>query len=216
MRFDHPSRLGADVQQRALDVAKRFLQAVGFDHGFFNMEFFFDAKTDRLAVIEFNPRLASQMADLYRRVHGIDAHAMAVALALGEDPLSVPRLEPSAGAASSFVFRAFDPQAVPASPSAAQQARLRASFKDALLLLFPKQGSSLQRDFKWLGSHRMAVLHLGGRDEHDLRERCIRASALLGWPAPYADHLSSAPDPVPWQSYSHPHPHPLPQPVNGD
>ena len=214
MRFVLPSRLAHDVQQRALDVARRFLNAIGFSHGFFNMEFFFDAKTDRLAVIEFNPRLASQMADLYRRVHGIDAHALALALALGEDPLSVPRLQPSAGAASSFVFRAFDPLAVPAAPSAAQQARLHADFQDALLLLFPKQGSSLQRDFKWLGSHRMAVLHLGGRDEHDLRERCIRASALLGWPAPYTDQLKPEPDAAPWLSYAHPHPHP--QPVNGD
>jgi hypothetical protein len=29
-------------------------------------------------------------------------------------------------------------------------------------------------------------MHLGGRDENDLRERCERASTMLGWPAPYA------------------------------
>jgi hypothetical protein len=38
-RFERPSRLAARVQERALDVASRFLKAVGFDHGFFNMEF---------------------------------------------------------------------------------------------------------------------------------------------------------------------------------
>ena len=33
---------------------------------------------------------------------------------------------------------------------------------------------------------------LGGRDATDLRQRCERASALLGWPAPYAHAASAA------------------------
>jgi hypothetical protein len=47
----------------------------------------------------------------------------------------------------------------------------------------PKQGRGLARDFKWLGSHRYGVLHLGGADAVDLHERYRRACALLGWPA---------------------------------
>ena len=92
MRWQHPSNLAPAVQARALDVARRFLGAIGFTHGFFNMEFFHDPQTDRLAVIEFNPRLASQFADLYRRVQGRDAHAMSLALALGADPVSYTHL----------------------------------------------------------------------------------------------------------------------------
>ncbi len=208
MRFDHPSRLAPSVQQRALDVATRFLKAVGFDHGFFNMEFFHDAASDRLAVIEINPRLASQMADLYRRVHGLDAHAMAIALVLGQDPLSVPREAPTAGAASSFVYRALAADEVPAAPGLGALRDMRAAFNDALLLRFPKEGSGLAREFKWLGSHRYAVLHLGGADEHDLRERCIRASTLLGWPAPYAELAHPGPIPMAWNAQ--------PQAANGD
>ena len=45
----------------------------------------------------------------------------------------------------------------------------------------------MERDFKWLGSYRYAIIHLGGADRKDLRRRCDRASALFGWPAPYAD-----------------------------
>ena len=37
-------------------VARKFLAATGFTQGFFNMEFFFDAARDRLAVIEFRGR----------------------------------------------------------------------------------------------------------------------------------------------------------------
>lgn len=198
MRFDTPSRLASAVQQRALEVAARFLRAVGFDEGFFNMEFFFDAAADRLAVIEFNPRLASQLADLHRRVLGLDAHAMSLALALGRNPLALPRAEPTAGAASSMVYRSFDADSVPPMPTPWQRHRALAGEHEPMLLTFPKAGGSLRRDFKWLGSHRYAVLHLGGRDEHDLRERALRVSTALGWPAPYADAAAPRPAPPAW------------------
>ena len=186
MSFELPSRASAVDRLRAVDVARRFLSAVGYADGFFNMEFFVDPGSGRLTVIEFNPRLASQFGDLYRRVLGRDAHRMALALAAGEEASAVPRVAPTAGAAASFVYRAFDPHRVPPMPDAARRQALKAAFPDALLFPMPKAGAALQRDFKWLGSHRYGILHLGGADANDLRERCMRASALLGWPAPCA------------------------------
>ena len=73
----------------------------------------------------------------------------------------------------------------PAGP--AQRAALGQQHPDALLFCFPKHGHALERDFKWLGSHRYGIVHLGGRDREQLRERAEQASALLGWPAPYLD-----------------------------
>jgi hypothetical protein len=186
MRFDYPSQLPADIQARALDVARKFLNAVGFDHGIFNMEFFYDAATDRISVIEFNPRLASQFADLYQRVDGFDLYAMSLALAHGQDPWAVPRFAPTARVASSFVYRAFSAHSARAMPNASQLAALHAQFPDHYLLQFAKAGHALERDFKWLGSYRYGILHLGGENAADLRARCQAASALLGWPAPYA------------------------------
>ena len=187
-RWQYPSQLPADAVERATDVARRFLAAVGFRHGCFNMEFFFEPATQRLAVIEFNPRLAGQFSDLYRRVAGIDPHAIALALALDEDPSAVPRTAPTAGVAASLVWRALTPRDVPAMPSRAQQAAFERAFPDALLFTYPKSGHSLERDFKWLDSYRYGIVHLGGRDAHDLRQRCLQASTMLGWPnAPYVE-----------------------------
>ena len=186
LRWEVPSRLAPAVQQRALDVARRFLAAIGYRHGFFNLEFFHDAATDRLSVIECNPRLASQFGDLYQRVQGVDAHAMALAIALGDDPASLPRTAPNAGAAASLVYRSFDPHVLPVMPTAPALRAFAAAFPDGLVFCFPKQGHSLARDFKWTGSHRFGIVHLGGRDRDDLRARADRASALLGWPSPYA------------------------------
>ncbi len=196
MRWELPSRLPAHVQQRALDVAQRFLQAVGFTQGLFNMEFFHDAASDRLTVIEFNPRLASQFSDMYRHVLGMDPHEMSLALAMGQDPASLPRTVPTAGAAASLIYRAFEPGAHPPMPRATQRRALQQQFPESMLFMQPKSGQALQRDFKWLGNHRYGILHLQGRDEHHLRQQAEHASELLGWPAPYAECLNVAP-PVP-------------------
>lgn len=200
MRWDFPSLLPNPVQARALEVAQKFLSAIGFTHGLFNMEFFFDPVTDKLTVIEFNPRLASQFGDLYRRVRGIDPHHMSVALALGQDPAALPRSAPTAGAASSLVYRALTPDNVPTMPTPAARRAFAAAFPDALLFEMAKTGHSLDREFKWLGSHRYGIVHLGGRDADDLRHRSGRASGLLGWPSPYAGAAplpAAAPAPLP-------------------
>lgn len=192
MRHQIPTSLPPAVQARALDVARRFLLAVGFTHGLFNMEFFYDAASDRLTVIEFNPRMASQYSDLYQRVLGVDLHAIEIAIAHGLDPDTVPRSAPTAGAAASFVYRAFDPADRVKLPDTALRQAFASAFPDGLLFQYPKSQGSIERDFKWLGSYRYGITHLGGRDAHELRQRCEAASALLGWPAPYAE-LAAAP-----------------------
>ena len=190
MRFDYPGHLPAAAQAHAADVATRFLQAVGFDHGLFNMEFFHDEDSDKLTVIEFNPRMASQFSDLYQRVDGINLHAIGFHLAHGEDPaleLTRRKHPDSRGAASSFVFRSFDAQAKIVFPSDAQKRQLHAQFPDALLFEFPKDAEQIARDFKWLRSYRYGILHLGADSETALRQACEKACAILGWPLPYAD-----------------------------
>ena len=192
MRFAYPCALPKPVRARALSVAQRFLSAVGFTHGLFNMEFFYDAASDRLTVIEFNPRLAAQFSDLYRRVDGVDLHRVGLELAYGRDPAALAPLPSVAGAAASFVYRSFDPAARPAMPDAGRRRELAARFPDALLFRFAKTPGQIERDFKWLGSYRYGILHLQGADAADLRARCEAASALLGWPAPYP-HPHEAP-----------------------
>jgi len=183
-RFAYPSTLPASIQRRALDVARRFLKAAQFTHGLFNMEFFYDAATGALKVIEFNPRLASQLADLYLRVDGVDVHAISLALACGDDPTSLARVRPRGGAAASFVFRSFGLRA-PREPDAAKRGWLRARHPDAILMTFPKGRRARARDLKWLQSYRYAVLNLHGDDEADLRARYERVCREFGWPAEY-------------------------------
>lgn len=192
MRFDYPSRLSGALQREAEQVAIRFMQAIGFNHGLFNMEFIHDRETGRIKVIEFNPRMASQFSDLYTRVDGVNLHQVALALSHGIDPGTLPVSEPTAGCASSFVYRAFDPAQPVRMPSPLQLQRFREGFGDGLLFRFPRVSSQIQRDFKWLGSYRYGIMHLGGDNPDELRARCEHASALLGWPAPYAEEVAGS------------------------
>jgi hypothetical protein len=192
MRFDYPSGLQQPVHAQALEVARKFLTAVGFTNGMFNMEFFHDPVSGKLSVIEFNPRMAPQFSDLYQRVEGIDLHRMALELAWGRDPGLLPRANPVAGAASSFVYRIFSPDTAVRMPEQRQRETFAQDFPDGMLLEFPKPRGSMQRDFKWLGSYRYAIVHLGGADKKHLRRRCEQASAIFGWPAPYANAAAEA------------------------
>ena len=193
MRWDYPSRLPERLQRQAETIAARFLREVGFNHGFFNMEIVVDERSGQLKVVEFNPRMAAQFSDLYARVDGLRLHEMAMALSHGIDPATLPTAEPTAACASSFVYRSFDPTALVPMPTTSQQRALNAAFPDGLLLQFPKLTSQIQRDFKWLGSYRYGILHLGGHDPADLRRRCEQASSLLGWTAPYVEYATDLP-----------------------
>ena len=194
MRFDFPSHLPEAALRQAEQIAIRFMEAIGFTHGLFNMEFIHDERSGQIKVIEFNPRLSSQFSDLYARVDGLNLHAMAIALSQGIDPATIARQEPTANCASSFVYRIFDQEVTAPAPAAAGVRTFNRSFPDGLLFRFPKLPDQIQRDFKWLGSYRYGIIHLGGDDPGDLKRRCEHASSLLGWPAPYADDIASYPD----------------------
>jgi hypothetical protein len=193
MRWDYPSQLAPSLQRQATDIADRFLTEIGFDHGLFNMEFVVDDQTGQVKVIEFNPRMAAQFSDLYSRVDGLNLHALALNLAHGRDPAAMPRHESTASCAASFVYRSFDPTAVVEMPSPSAVRAFEDAFGDGLLLQFPKLPSQIQRDFKWLRSYRYGIMHLGGDSPGDLMQRCEQASALVGWPAPYDEHVNELP-----------------------
>ncbi len=181
MRFEYPSRLDPAVRRRMVALCERLLAGMDYSHGFFNIELMHDPATGAIGIVEVNPRMATQIVNLYRRVDGCDPHAMLFDLAVGEAP------QPVSGrgefrTAASFVFRRFDGRAPERMPDAAQIEALRQRHPDARLMLYPKRGAGLAREMKWLGSHRYAVLNLGGSDAEDLlaRYEAIRGELALG------------------------------------
>ncbi|MGQ9426857.1 ATP-grasp domain-containing protein [Gilvimarinus sp. F26214L] len=106
-RYEYPSRAPASVQERAVDVAKRVMKQVGFDNGCFNIEYFWDPDTDRLSLVEVNPRMSQSHSYQFEQVDGMSNHEVAVHVALGDKPL----FEHGSGRfehAAKFLLRRYD------------------------------------------------------------------------------------------------------------
>lgn len=178
-RFVYPSRLPGPVQERAQDLARRVLAGMGYRHGFFNIEMFWDPATDALKLVEVNPRLASQLAGLYQRVDGIRPHRMLIDLCTGEVP-DVTRCATGQRVAASLVSRRFDGKSLEQEPGATELAEVRRRYPEASVMLYLKRGAALAREMKWLGSYRYAVVNLGAESEEVLERNYEDIRRLLG------------------------------------
>ncbi|RBP65438.1 ATP-grasp domain-containing protein [Brevibacterium sanguinis] len=86
-RLSYPTAdVPAEVQERAIDVSRRFLEHIGFDNGCFNSEFMWDEETGALSLIEFNTRISQSHSEMFLKVDGVSNHQVAVAVALGRTP----------------------------------------------------------------------------------------------------------------------------------
>lgn len=114
--------------------------------------------------------MASQLSNLYERVDGCRPYAMLFALAVGDEPEHIEG-QGQFKSAASFIFRRFHRPASQSVPSQRDLADALAPYPDANMMLYYKKGASLDREIKWLGSYRYAVLNLGGLSRSDLFDR---------------------------------------------
>ena len=177
MRFELPSQIPTAQVAIIEQVARRAIEALGFTHSLFNVELFWDAQTQQASIIEVNPRVAAQFADMYEKVHGINLFDVLADLSFGK-PVSFAQHSGRYGAAASFVYRVFD-DTPKYPPAAAQLAALQNNYSDSIFTPDFKVGASRRREQKWLGSHRYALLNLGGADHDDLMSRFNDANGLL-------------------------------------
>jgi hypothetical protein len=182
MRFEYPSRLPPEWQDKVRASATAVIRALKIDHGLFNVELKICSHSGDCKLIEVNPRMAAQFSAMYELVDGINLHEVALSLAMGQ-PVSAARQVRPDKFATSFVYRRFDGRPQPHFPGPAQLQALRALDPDSQLVTFRKTGGGLRREMKWLRSHRYACLNLAAESEAALQEKYQQASALLGFPA---------------------------------
>lgn len=181
-RFDYPSRLPASDQRRMEDVARRVVSALGLERTLFNIELMLEGGSGRVWIVEVNPRICGQFADLYQKVDGTNGYEIALALCTG----GRPRREPGGGefaAAASLPLRVFEPMRVLAAPDASDLAAAERLFPQCLVWSECVAGDALA-DFdvdEDGGSHRYAVVNLGGASREQIAERCAQVEARLGY-----------------------------------
>ncbi len=175
-RFDYPSSLQSDVQERMGDLALRFIRSIGFDDGLFNVEMFYDPESDAIHIIEINPRMSPQFADLMEKVNGVNTYEIALAIAAGVRP-RIHRPSPQYRVAASCVMRLFEDKKVARVPSPEEVAAFQARFPDARLKVLCREEHHLSDELQDGRSYRYAILNLGGQSARDLAVRYARRSA---------------------------------------
>ena len=182
VRFDYPSRLPDDVQQRMASIVSRVVAALGLDRCLFNIEMVHAAAHDRIGIIEVNPRVCGQFADLYQKVDGQSSYEIALALCTGRTPRR-RRGEGRHAAAASIPLRVFEPMRVERAPDAADLTAAEALFPDTLVWSECGAGDELS-DFgvdEDGGSHRYAVINAGGADRDEIGRRADAVLERLGY-----------------------------------
>lgn len=166
-RFEYPSSLPGTVQERMGEIATALMTGLGYRDGMFNIEFMYDSEQDRVDVIEINPRMASQFADLYEKVDGTNGYSALLELAAGRSPSWLARQGQHRFAAS-CVLRTFVDMHVEALPSTLEIEDVLARHPDARIEILATVGRRLSDEMQDGHSYRYGVINLGGDDRHDL------------------------------------------------
>jgi biotin carboxylase len=178
-RFEYPSALPEGVQARMAELATTLMRGLGFDDGLFNIEMMYDADADRIAIIEINPRMASQFADLYEKVDGTNSYEVLLAIGQGRAPAFTPR-KGRYGFAASCVLRTFEDHLVVALPSEADIAQLSRLYPGIRVELHAAIGRKLSDELQDGQSYRYGIINLGGCDRDDVLEQFEACRERLG------------------------------------
>ena len=177
-RFEYPSRLAATVQERMEEIAIDFVSGIGLDYTMFNIEMFYNAETGDISIIEINPRMSYQFADLFEKVDGTNSYLTQLQLSQGKRP-EFKKGKGQFGVAASYVLRLFENTKVMRIPSEDELSEIRDQFRDALMIIKVEEGimlSDLSQDEE---SYRYAIINLGGKDWTDLYTRFDEINRLL-------------------------------------
>jgi biotin carboxylase len=178
-RFDYPSTLPEGVQARMAEIATTVMEGLGFDNGLFNIEMMYDRETDRIAIIEINPRMASQFADLYEKVDGTNSYAVLLDIAQGREP-QFKRKSGRYAFAASCVLRSFKDCVVVAFPNEADLERLATFYPDMRIELHGELGKKLSDELQDGTSYRYGIINLGGCDRANVLAQFNSCRERLG------------------------------------
>lgn len=174
LRFEYPSQLPEDVQERMADVSKRVVIEMGLDRTTFNIEFFWDPQSARLAILEVNPRHSQSHAKLFELVDGIANHELMVDLSLGRQPRPKQGAGPYELAAKWF-WRRFSDGVVRRRPTEEEVAELEQALPGSTIELEVEDGQRLsdlhdQDEY----SYKLAHMFMGANSHDELAAKFDR------------------------------------------
>ncbi|CCV09394.1 conserved hypothetical protein [Mesorhizobium metallidurans STM 2683] len=179
-RFEYPSSLPVAVQERMGVLVKLLMRNLGYQNGMFNIELIYNVELDRIFIVEINPRLASQFADLYQKVDGYNSYSVMLDIAVGQRPRTRHRAGPHRMAAS-CVLRTFEDRLVVALPSDFELEAVVARHADARVEVLATAGRLLSQEMQDEISFRYGIISIGGSNREDIFATLEEISSSLSF-----------------------------------
>lgn len=169
--YVYPSRLPEEVRERMGKISARLMEATGYDDAPFNIEFFWDADADRTWILEVNPRISREHADLMRWVDDTSNLQVMARVALGEDPELDRRAGPYTVARKHF-HRQREDALVERAPDDEELAALGERHAPAVIEIGADEGGRLSdQEDQEPYSYEIAELYLAGSSEEDVEDK---------------------------------------------
>lgn len=176
LRHQYPSSLPDGVVQRLKDISVRVIQQIGLNSVTFSIEYFYNAETDEIGLLEINPRHSQSHAEMFEYVDGVSNHHCMLRLALGDAP-HMPDEKGPYEVAAKWYYRRFEDGVARRVPDADEIKRIEAEIPGVTIDVVPEQGQRLS-DMPGQDSYSFELAHLfiGAASEADLcakYERCV-------------------------------------------
>lgn len=170
-RYQYPTRLPRDVQQRIVEASRRVMTRIGYDNAPFNIEYYWDADRDTLWILEINPRLSKSHCPLFQMVDGAGHFQVMIDLALGDKP-EPPFREGQYPLAAKFMVRRYEDAVV---SSVASDDRIREIEADTPGVMIHKEVEAGTRlsdlPDQDAYSFEVAAVFLGADSEDELEQK---------------------------------------------
>jgi len=181
LRYQYPSRLPLEVRKRMASLANKYVKQVGFDNSCFNIEFYWEPKTDQIWFLEMNTRLAESHCDLFHKVDGRSNHEIAIDIAMGRKP-DYPRRRGQFKVAAKFFHRKFRDAVVTRVPGAQDIKKIESQFPGTTIRPQVKKGMHLS-ELPEQDSYSFAVAHIfmGAGNQKRLLRNYKKVRRALGY-----------------------------------
>ncbi|HEY4557491.1 MAG TPA: ATP-grasp domain-containing protein [Enteractinococcus sp.] len=178
LRYRYPSQLPLEAQERIRSVTRTVIAGLGLNHTTFNVEYFWDAETDDLNLLEVNTRHSQSHAPLFRYVDGLTNHAQMIDLALGREPRQ-PVDQGYFATASKWMHRRFTDGIVHRVPTPDEMAALEQRYPGTIIKLEVEEGQRLSDSFSQDSySYMLFTIYTTGQSDEetiDLYNACIKS-----------------------------------------
>ncbi len=179
-RYAYPSTLPRPVLDRMGAITRRFLTHIGFDASPFNVEFYWDERSDHISLLEVNPRISKSHALLFKLVDGEFHHQVMLDVALGMRP-DFPVRQGRFAVAAKFMWRAFEDACVSEVPDARRLQEICRQFPGTGIELHVSEGARLSTlAYQDSYSYELAAIFVGADDEEELMQKYAAIQRAIG------------------------------------